>query len=202
MRKNNRDKREARIAETRKTDIENMKFHENKNLNLNQKGNVTNMSNITNEKRDKYYVAELKGGHVKPYRYVLFNAYINAKDKRDAFDQCNRMPRAKKHSKGFVISLEEITKADFIQGRIEMSKDPYWTSVNPQQQRAAMELLEDRIFYEPDYDYSKRYMYNKTDRIGRNIERHKNARKKYMNRYIDRRNDDNDFDTGSSLIWR
>lgn len=198
MRKNNRDKREARIAETRKTKIEKMKFNES--LNLIQEGNVANMSNIANEKRDKYYVAELKGGHVKPYQYVLFNAYINAKDRRDAFDQCNRMPRAKKHSKGFVISLEEITKADFIKGCIEMRKDPYWTSNNPQQQRAAMELLEDRIFYEPDYDYSKRYMYNKTDRIGRNIERHKNARKKYMNRYIDHRNDVDDFDTGLSLM--
>ena len=68
MRKNNRDKREARIAETRKTKIEKMKFNES--LNLNQEGNVTNMINIANEKRDKYYVAELKGGHVKPYRYV------------------------------------------------------------------------------------------------------------------------------------
>ena len=180
MRKNNRDSKEIKIIETQKNKIQ--------NLNL-AKGNKMNTIEFMKEKMKpildktkpiRYYVATLKGGHVKPNKYITFFYYIKANNLKQASEICNTVPRAKKNSYGFLIDLTEITYNEYLYGLEQNRKDQYLLCSNPQEQRLIYDEISDRIFDEPESTDNKIV---KLDHIDRKMSRRKNQ-KKYLNRYL------------------
>lgn len=181
MRKNNRDSKEIRNIEAQKNKIGNLKLAAKGNKMSTIEFMKERMKPILDKSRPvRYYVATLKGGHVKPNKYITFFYYIKANDRKQAYELCNKAPRAKKNSYGFVIDLTEITYKEYLYGLEQNKKDRYLLCSNPQEQRLIYDEISDRIFDEPESIKNK---FAGLDRIDQKMSKRKNQ-KKYYNRYI------------------
>ena len=180
MRKNNRDFKEIRNIEAQKNKIKKLKLTEGNKMSTIGFMEETMKPIVDKSKPIRYYVATLKGGHVKPNKYITFFYYIKANNQKQASDICNNVPRAKKNSYGFLIDLTEITYNEYLYGLEQNKKDRYLLCSNTQEQRLIYDEISDRIFDEPESTNNKIVRF---DHIDRKMSRRKNQ-KKYLNRYI------------------
>lgn len=149
-------------------------------FNSNEKGEKKMAERNSNE-TTKYFVATIKGGHVKRSHYIVFWHYLKATSLKEAAEKCKTIPRGKKDHKDMILDLKEVSYEEFLRGREEELKDPYLNCKNKQEQDQIYHLIEDRIVPDPHYKESmpkeKRKHYNcENNKKGK-------SKKSYTNRY-------------------
>lgn len=103
------------------------------------------------ETRQRYFVATMKGGHVRRSHYVVFWHYMKACSFEEAKEICKNLPRAKKDHKDFILEMKEITYEEYLEGRKKELNDPYLRCSNRQEQDLIYDQIESRIFPDPHY---------------------------------------------------
>lgn len=103
------------------------------------------------ETKQRYFVATIKGGHVRRSHYIVFWHYMKASSYEEAKEICKNLPRAKKDHKGFIIQMKEITYEEYLKGKEEELNDPYLRCHNKQEQNLIYEQISNRIFPDPHY---------------------------------------------------
>ncbi len=93
----------------------------------------------------KYYEICVKCGHVGKNNYYKGTIYISAENGRDAAKAARKFPRVKHDRKDAVLSVNEITYDEFVEGRKSVHDSPYWTCVNIQEQRMRLPEFESEI---------------------------------------------------------
>ena len=77
----------------------------------------------------RYFRVLVACGHVGPRQEVTVARYFEAKDAMQAFRDAARMPRVKlKDRAGGVLSVQEISRAEWEAGIAQEAEDPYLTA--------------------------------------------------------------------------
>ena len=119
----------------------------------------------------KYYKVVAKCGHVRRGHYIIKNFFVKAEDGKEAAYKVRHLPRVKHDWKDAIISVELITKDEFIHGRELQNHDLYFKVTNSSEQKAYSAIDNEQVF---DYDEPERkkkdkdvLFYNKMARIQR-----------------------------------
>ena len=73
----------------------------------------------------KYYRVKVKCGHVKRNNYIPKTFYIKAEDGKEAAAKARKIPRVKHDKKFAILSVEKITKDEYLEGIRINKEDPY-----------------------------------------------------------------------------
>ena len=85
----------------------------------------------------KYFLVDMKCGHMGKNKYVVKTFAIKAIDGKEAAKIARTMSRTKHHHKFAVISVNKVTKEEYME-RLEKNRcDPYFSAHSVQEQRLA-----------------------------------------------------------------
>lgn len=118
-----------------------------------------------------FFKVVAKCGHVRRGHYIIKDFFVKAEDGKEAAYKVRYLPRVKHDWKDAIISVELITKDEFIQGRELRNYDLYFKVTNSSEQKAYGAIDYEQVF---DYDEPERkkkdkdaMFYNKMARIQR-----------------------------------
>lgn len=89
----------------------------------------------------KVYKVTAKCGHVGRNYYVIKSFPVQASDGKEAARIARNIPRVKHHHKDAIISVEEITLAEYYALIRQNNSDPYFSCQNVQDQRKYEEVI-------------------------------------------------------------
>ena len=118
-----------------------------------------------------YYKVAAKCGHVRKGHYIIKDFYVKAEDGKNAAYIVRYLPRVKHDWKYAIISVEPITRDEFIQGLELHKSDSYFNVTNSSDQRlyGAVDFEQIMDFDEPITKKKKKdrdsMFYNKMARI-------------------------------------
>ena len=96
----------------------------------------------------RYYEVKAKCGHVGRNNYYIGTLFLWAENGKDAASVARRFPRVKHDQKDAILSVLEISRAEYEKGKAEIAKSAYWTSISVQEQRQNCPELVDSIHRE------------------------------------------------------
>ncbi len=117
----------------------------------------------------KYFKVMAKCGHVGKNNYYEEVLYLWAEDKKSAAKIARNFPRVKHDQKYAILAVEEISFSEYLSGKEEIKKSPYWICNNIQDQRRFFPELTNQIQREDnkqkklDKKHSLRKNYNAND---------------------------------------
>ena len=83
----------------------------------------------------RYYKVVAKCGHVGRHHYIAKDFYIMANDGKEAAYKVRYLPRVKHDRKDAILSVEVITKTEYLAGKALQAKDMYFSVHNSTEQR-------------------------------------------------------------------
>lgn len=103
------------------------------------------------EQKKKYFAVECKCGHVgsKQY-YIPITFAVMANDGREAANAARNFPRCKHHHKDCILSVEEISYAEYLKLLAANMEDPYLHCSNKFEQSTID--IESRLVIDPHYE--------------------------------------------------
>lgn len=93
-----------------------------------------------------YFMVTAKCGHVGKGFYYKGNFYITAENARAAAKYVRECPRVKHDHQDAILSVNEIEYQDFISGRTEEQKKPYYHCESKQQQALYWDEISEFIY--------------------------------------------------------
>ena len=93
-----------------------------------------------------YFMVTAKCGHVGKGFYYKGNFYITAENARAAAKYVRDYPRVKHDHQDAILSVDEIEYQDFICGKTEEMKKPYYHCTSKQQQALYWDAISEFIF--------------------------------------------------------
>ena len=96
----------------------------------------------------QYYQITAKCGHVGRNFYIPIDFFVKASSATEAAAIARKAPRVKHHHKDAILSVQQITHEEFLQGNRSYNADPYTTCHSRQQQSQYLDILADRIIPE------------------------------------------------------
>lgn len=118
-----------------------------------------------------YYKVAAKCGHVRRGHYIIKDFFVKAKDGKDAAYKVRYLPRVKHDWKDAIISVELITREEYMQGHKLHKNDLYFNITNSSDQKLYNVVDYEQIFDidEPEMKKKKKdrdgIFYNKMARI-------------------------------------
>ncbi len=119
----------------------------------------------------RYYKVIAKCGHVGRSRYYAGAFYEAAVDGKEAARIVRDRPRVKHHLKDAILELSEISRADYVLGRIETRANPYFHAANAYEQYLHWDAISEYVFPERNdatlriwYDTKNRAQYSNVER--------------------------------------
>ncbi len=116
-----------------------------------------------------YFKVTAKCGHVGRRHYIVKDFYIEATSGKEAAFKVRYTPRVKHNRKDAILSVEVITKAEYLIGKAVQAEDPYFQVHSSTEQRRCGAVDYDVIL--PEIEIPKRsksknpIYYNKLARI-------------------------------------
>ncbi len=116
-----------------------------------------------------YFKVTAKCGHVGRRHYIVKDFYIEATSGKEAAFKVRYTPRVKHNRKDAILSVEVITKAEYLIGKAVQAEDPYFQVHSSTEQRRCGAVDNDVIL--PEIEIPKRsksknpIYYNKLARI-------------------------------------
>ena len=98
----------------------------------------------------KYYRVKVKCGHVTRNNYIPKTFYIKAEEGKEAAAKARKIPRVKHDKKFAILSVEKITKDEYLEGIRINKEDPYLTVTSVQEQRIMCPNLDEEIVREEE----------------------------------------------------
>lgn len=120
-----------------------------------------------------YYKVAAKCGHVRKRHYIIKDFYVKAEDGKDAAHIVRYLPRVKHDWKYAIISVEPITRDEFIHGHKLHKNDSYFNVTNSSDQKFYNAVDYEQVFDidEPEAKKKRKdrdfMFYNKMARIQR-----------------------------------
>lgn len=120
-----------------------------------------------------YYKVAAKCGHVRKGHYIIKDFYVKAEDGKNAAYIVRYLPRVKHDWKYAIISVEPITRDEFIQGHELHKNDSYFNVTNSSDQKLYNAVDYEQVFDidEPEAKKKRKdrdfMFYNKMARIQR-----------------------------------
>ena len=121
----------------------------------------------------KYYKVVAKCGHVRRGHYIIKDFFVTAEDGKEAAYKVRFLPRVKHDWKNAILSVELITKVEFIQGYELHNSDLYFNVKNSSEQKFYGAIDHEQIFDFDEHELKKKkkdkasMFYNKMARIRR-----------------------------------
>lgn len=116
-----------------------------------------------------YFKVTAKCGHVGRRHYIVKDFYIEVTSGKEAAFKVRYTPRVKHNRKDAILSVEVITKAEYLIGKAVQAEDPYFQVHSSTEQRRCGAVDNDTILSEieaPKRQRSKNSIYyNKIARI-------------------------------------
>ena len=114
----------------------------------------------------KMFKVTAKCGHVGKNYYAIKSFPIQASDGRNAAKIARDIPRVKHHHKDAIISVEEITHAEYYLLMQQNNNDPYFSCRNIQDQRKYEEVVYTEHCQEEQYsEVSHKTVYYRKENI-------------------------------------
>lgn len=124
-------------------------------------------------KKTIYWAVTAKCGHVGGLsKYIPITFYVLAASKKAASDYVIALPRVKHHNKGVILSIENISFDEYVDGIVKNNSDVYLKCSNIQEQKLYLADLSDRIIDEDD-----EWCLNRRDRVYKRTHCSENRRK-------------------------
>lgn len=112
------------------------------------------------EVRMRYYRVSAKCGHVGRNHYIVKNFYIWANDGKEAALKVRYLPRVKHDRKDAILSVEPISKEEYLIGKRLVAQDEYFKVHSSTEQRRCKADDYDSVF--PEAEVQKRAKSKKT----------------------------------------
>lgn len=117
----------------------------------------------------RYFKVMAKCGHVGRHYYIVKDFYIEANSGKEAAFKVRYLPRVKHDRKDAILSVEVITREEYLTGKAMHAEDPYFQVHSSTEQRKCGAVDYDAILPEmeiPKYQKNKNSIYyNKLARI-------------------------------------
>lgn len=128
------------------------------------------MKNInTNKSNYKFYNVTAKCGHVGGNdKYIPISFEVAANSAQEAAAIARWIPRVKHHHKDAILSVDEITKEEYIELKETNDSDPYLKACSKQEQNLFIDVIKSRIC-EDDYNKKKSSVKNDDSVSKKNI---------------------------------
>lgn len=107
----------------------------------------------------RYFLVTAKCGHVGKDYYYKGNFYIKAENGRIAAQIVRDAPRVKHNHKDAILSVRKIEHQEFLIGKQEESKKPYYTCFSKQEQNKYWDEIKKDVY--KDFHQEERYSKNK-----------------------------------------
>lgn len=104
----------------------------------------------------KFYEVQAKCGHVGKGNFFRGTFYVRANSGSEAAMITRNAPRVKHHHKDAILSVREITQAEFLEGKESRKDIPYYACKNIQEQRACLDEIRMNIEEESCCDHLRR----------------------------------------------
>lgn len=136
----------------------------------------------------KFYEVVAKCGHVGKNRYYEGVFYEVAENGSQAATIVRGRGRVKHDHKDAILSVRNITREEFIEGRKQKNLNPYFNCFNKQQQDLCWEVISQDVRFENRY--TKEIDENYQERRKNNIQYKKNKMKQSIRSYQNYLNED------------
>ena len=83
----------------------------------------------------KYYKVSAKCGHVGRNNYIVKNFYVKADDGKNAAYKVRKTPRVKHDRRDAILSVDIISKSEYLKCKELQKDDPYFNVYNSSDQR-------------------------------------------------------------------
>lgn len=96
----------------------------------------------------KYFIVQVKCGHVGTNRYIPIDFPITAATASEAAQEVRMFPRVKHNHPDAILSVMAVSIDDYYRQLEANNNDPYLHIKSKYQQKAILPLIEERIVYE------------------------------------------------------
>lgn len=90
---------------------------------------------ITIQEYEMFYKVKAKCGHVGRNNYIEKTFYVTAHSGKEAARKVRYLPRVKHDRKDAILSVEQISRPEFVEGNAANSIDKYFKVTNSSEQR-------------------------------------------------------------------
>ena len=119
----------------------------------------------------KYYKVVAKCGHVRKGHYIIKDFFVKAEDGKEAARKVRFSPRVKHDWKDAIISVERITREEFLHGKELHKQDSFFKVKNSSEQKLYRVIDDAQVFEREELERKKKdkdsMFYNKMARIQR-----------------------------------